>query len=90
MILCVSGGSATRTARRLKVGDDDRRQSRARRHFPTVKVENGEASGFGPRRAGLGWHAGEGRENMLECGLGGKGGGPVWPEREGKRKRKER
>jgi hypothetical protein len=27
---------------------------------------------------------------MLTCGLGGKGGGPVWPEREGKRKRKGR
>jgi hypothetical protein len=38
----------------LKVGDDDGRQSRAQRHFPAVKVENGEESGFGPRRAGLG------------------------------------
>jgi hypothetical protein len=51
-----------------------------------VKVENGEESGFGPRLAGLGWHVGEGRENMSACGLGGKGGGPVWPEREGRRK----
>jgi hypothetical protein len=76
MILCVSGGFAT----------CDRWQSRAQRHFPAVKVENGEESGFGPTRAGLGWHAGEGRENMPACGLGGKGGGPVWPEREGKEK----